>query len=584
MQWQLLVLAWCAFLHLGQCMFHKNKRATTEHVPAAKRLRANLADLYLSNQLAGERIQNLASDAHDSGANNMDLRTAGSYGRLRKNITRDLKRKLMRGNKWQPNYYAKIRIWDKQSQSVQKKWVAVALPHEILHSLVFFNEESVFLNTTGMCHRTKQNFLGLKAELGGELCGLGLWGDGIPVNWDRSESIDTWSLNIPGLPGPQGSARFPLAALNHKHVAKKVTNDDLLEIFAWSFRCLLEGKMPSSRHDKSRWLSHDKWRQKLQNKCIGGGSAGFRAALTEVRGDWKHYADVFRLPAHNTKASCCWLCSCTPKNIRDVFANATWRIQRTTHWDNVTKWLNKGSISPILSFPGFRTAMFLIDWLHVMDLGVANEFQANIFLLLLTKMPGSTVDARCSALFKILQTWYSQHPCDSRLDNLVPTMLSGKKGVKLRARGAETRNLIPFTLEMALLHLDSSVPLEAAAKQAAVHLHAMYQNLSEHAFCAEHLKLHSRLFALQLVALEKFTLATDPASKAWKVKPKLHLMQELAEESVSNPSAVWCYRDEDYGGTIARLARSRGGPSPALACSRKVLQTFYANHDVPHFV
>jgi hypothetical protein len=215
---------------------------------------------------------------------------------------------------------------------------------------------------------------------------------------------------------------------------------------------------------------------------------------------------------------------------------------------------------------------------------VANEFQANLFLLLLTKMPGSTADARCSALFKTLQTWYSKHPCDSRLDNLVPSMLSGAKGVKLRARGAETRNLIPFTHEMALLHLDSNVPLEAAAKQAAVHLNAMYQNLSESSFCAEKLKMHSRLFALQLVALEKYTQATHPESQAWKVKPKLHLMQELAEESFSNPSLVWCYRDEDYGGTIARLARSRGGPCPVLACSRRVLQTFYANHDVPKFV
>ena len=89
----------------------------------------------------------------------------------------------------------------------------------------------------------------------------------------------------------------------------------------------------------------------------------------------------------------------------------------------------------------------------------------------------------------MLQHYYSTHPCDSRLDNLTLSMLStDKKGVKLRAKGAECRNLVPFSLQLALDHLDASVPFEAAAKEATIHLAAMYQNLAKDFFNAEDLK------------------------------------------------------------------------------------------------
>ena len=184
----------------------------------------------------------------------------------------------------------------------------------------------------------------------------------------------------------------------------------------------------------------------------------------------------------------------------------------------------------------------------------------------------------------MLPRFYTTHPCDSRLDNLTLSMLSSdKKGVKLRAKGAECRNLVPFSLELALHHLDVSVPFEAAAKEATIHLAAMYQNLAKEFFNAEHLKNHSRMFALQYVALEASTVARDPKSRAWRVKPKLHLVQELAEHACLNPASVWCYRDEDFGGTLAALARPRGAAASVLTCSAKVLQLFYARQPVPAF-
>ena len=52
----------------------------------------------------------------------------------------------------------------------------------------------------------------------------------------------------------------------------------------------------------------------------------------------------------------------------------------------------------------------------------------------------------------------------------------------------------------------------------------------------------------------------------WVVKPKFHLMAELAAHGVHtsrDPSNVWTYADEDFFGVIFKLAYSRGGKRKA---------------------
>ena len=85
--------------------------------------------------------------------------------------------------------------------------------------------------------------------------------------------------------------------------------------------------------------------------------------LVEVRGDWKLYSDVFRLPAWNSKAGCCYRCTATPVTIRDTSSTACWRSSKLSHWDILCRMISEGkSIFPIFSFPGFDASMFAIDW------------------------------------------------------------------------------------------------------------------------------------------------------------------------------------------------------------------------------
>ena len=56
-------------------------------------------------------------------------------------------------------------------------------------------------------------------------------------------------------------------------------------------------------------------------------------------------------------------------------------------------------------------------------------------------------------------------------------------------------------------------------------------------------------------------LASTPKSR-WYLKPKLHLMQELAisAHEMGDPTMYWTYMDEDFMGLVSAMACSRGGP------------------------
>jgi len=194
-------------------------------------------------------------------------------------------------------------------------------------------------------------------------------------------------------------------------------------------------------------------------------------------------------------------------------------------------------------------------------------------------MPGNTELARCRELFLLIQIFYKANDVESRLDHLFPNMLcQKKKSPKLRAKAAEARGLVPFARDAAVRYLLDTDPAEHAAKQAAIQLASCYDCLSHAAFDHDLLRASCRRFCLLTVALE----ATD--SKLWRVKPKMHLFQEMCEMQASCPTDSWTYRDEDFGGTLAKISRKRGGLSSAMSTAKGVLQRFAAKHVLPSII
>lgn len=288
-------------------------------------------------------------------------------------------------------------------------------------------------------------------------------------------------------------------------------------------------------------------------------------------------------------AICCYKCFASKTDIQDCSATASWRSRRKTTFDHFQQCNEKGlNISALFSCPGMDLDAFQIDWLHAVDLGVAADFMGNLMYYILPKFPGTNQQERCSAMFRNIQAYYRTTSPGNRLDNLTPLMLrkvskkTSKMGSpKLRASAGEARALAPWTLQIATTFLDPDDVLEGTILAATKSLNKCYSFLSRESFDQDQLADHSRQFCVLYAAISKFF---DESNEClWVFKPKFHLFQELCEFQHGNPSLHWTYRDEDFGGSIAHMAKRRGGANTILSLSRDVLVKFMAQHLVPEW-
>lgn len=248
-----------------------------------------------------------------------------------------------------------------------------------------------------------------------------------------------------------------------------------------------------------------------------------------------------------------------------------------TKWELLDRILSNGcSVSPLFSVPGVTNTMFRIDWLHVCDQGVTADFLANLFVLVMDKLPGANKKARCLELWRRVQEFYEEHQVADRLQTLVLSMIQQvRKAPKLRCSAAQRRALVPFGVKISELLADDNA-VELSAKQAMKHLNQCYRALSTSSiFDTYVLQENSVKFALLYTALE----ASADGTRSWRVKPKLHLFMHLCSDG-SKPALYWNYRDEDWGGSVAKMSRRRGGLLSAKAFSENLLQRFRMHQPV----
>ena len=247
LRWVFFFLQFCCALP----MFHKRARTQDSSRDPAKRFRQNLSDLFLGNEVSGARAQSLFSDAELEGAQHVsDLAAAGARGSLAGNAGRDLTRKLLRGKGWPSLYKAQLRVWDVHNQREVTTAMPMLLPHELIAALAKHNSLESLLVRDGLTKDCREHLQQAEGKLQkASLLGLGLWCDGVPYNWDRSQSIEVVSLSLPGLCSSGAQLRLPLFGINKKYLFTNATYDDLFTVLSWSFRCLAVGHHPAARHD-----------------------------------------------------------------------------------------------------------------------------------------------------------------------------------------------------------------------------------------------------------------------------------------------------------------------------------------------
>ena len=556
-------------------MFHK--RAAPDYAEAdsaAKRLKANIQDLWLGNDLSAPRVASIFEQAAAAGVAGMGEFACTTSG---KNLARDMTRRILKdnkGNKWPPLYVANCKLFEPKTQCEKVCPVAFLLPHEVVAKFVRKNGLDQCCISDGLCENSKQHLLLCQQKMQCEnLVGLAYWGDGVPCTFDKNQSIEVMSWFLPGLMGVDQNIRIPFSIINKRYfTADHATIDDCMQIFAWSMKALFCGEYPEYDHTGVKLTG--------RRAQLAGTSLGCKGVLLEVRGDWAYFKSAFRLPQHNEGAGICWLCEAKPADVRQPSSSASWRTSRLSHWQLLRRQLALGcTISPIMSIPFVQNSIFLQDWQHCADQGILVDWLGGLFRYLLRKFPGTTQQERTQNLFVDIQTYYSTAvDLPGKLDNLTYKMLGPiGKPPKLRARAGEARGLVMYGYLAATRLLDNNNPLEQSIKQAMYHLHQCYCNLSKEAFSAANLREHSRRFAVLYVAIEE--RVNDPC--LFWVKPKLHQLQELCEMKQSCPSLFWNYRNEDFGGHVMQVAKKRGGRHSPYSLSANLLRKFTGKNALP---
>ena len=240
--------------------------------------------------------------------------------------------------------------------------------------------------------------------------------------------------------------------------------------------------------------------------------------------------------------------------------------------------------STLFGCPGLTLDDITLDWLHIVDLGVAQDIIGNLFHECVLKggIAGANKEERLKILWQKLREFYAAAKPASRLDNLTLEMFErAKQAPKLRAKGGETRYLVPFaealSAELAQQHKGEHWTTVASLCS---HLHACAKAIADQPFQAEKLQDHSKRMCVLWSALESEARALGSDTN-WRVKPKAHLFQELCQYvciTHGSPEGFWTYKDESWCGIMAKSAKRRGGQKHASTVPERLLNRFRALH------
>ena len=197
-----------------------------EDADAGKRLKSNLQDLWASGNTTSGRHVSLMKDALEAGVESCYSRVAAKQAQPSPEA---LYREALKGGQW-----PKLQIFNvplkAKNNDVREEPLAFLCPHDLIHQLVIQDHRCLqVLQDTGGLDETGAAHI---AQLAKDWCAqpipVSLWQDGVPFNWDRSESLEVFSISFPGLSsGQERNLRFPVTVLPHSFLLQGHFSKDL---------------------------------------------------------------------------------------------------------------------------------------------------------------------------------------------------------------------------------------------------------------------------------------------------------------------------------------------------------------------
>ena len=121
--------------------------------------------------------------------------------------------------------------------------------------------------TSGLDAIAQQHLEACEAQVGGSFIPLSFWSDGVPMSWDRNESVQCFTWTLPGLSRKDlKTLRIPFTVLP-KHFCTAETIDFVLEFFGWSLDIMFRGFFP--QHGLQGAEFEDAYRRNLAGQPLG---------------------------------------------------------------------------------------------------------------------------------------------------------------------------------------------------------------------------------------------------------------------------------------------------------------------------
>ena len=148
----------------------------------------------------------------------------------------------------------------------------------------------------------------------------------------------------------------------------------------------------------------------------------------------------------------------------------------------------------------------------------------------------------------------------------------------MKAKGAETRYLVPFCLGLAYEMWQGSqsdhhhmvfIMVQALHDFYMIMMNGKWHQQEASNQCQIFMDLYKKLH-LEALSMKQ---------RMWYIKPKFHLFQELVQYQaleLGNPRGFWEYKDEDFVGWVATMATRRGGSNTHRVLADKVLNRYRA--------
>jgi hypothetical protein len=567
-----------------------------------------LLKLFAQGDLAGTQVHDLAVAAWLDGWGRNDplavnLVKAGQSGRKRQQIANDIIKAAETAN------LVCSKAHPYQVNLASGGHALVFLPHEFYTSMVeecglpaLCLDPSTLEATDGIPRLLRQWANHEDVMFEGDLAQVGVLGihcDGVQytttIRAGASKSVLAASMNVISAHDHIRHRRQPLFVLRKVRLCSCGcqgfhTIQELMDVVAWSMRCLMAGVAPSCRHDGSVWTDLD-----IENR-LPPATIIPRACLLQVRGDWEWLEQCFRLRSVSSD-SFCWMCDSTkttlgPLHYHNFSPDAAHRQTLITHHEYIQACVQESSQpSHLFKCPGTTLDHLTVDAMHAADLGTFQDAVGSLFWLEATHKPWHRTQLRgLQNLNRMINEFYAAHP-GLGLTKATPLVwtqiLAEKPGYpNLKAKAAQTRHLAQFCLTLAQLHRSGNagrpafvfqpghwLELEAARhRDLLVLLFEGFLEFNQSCACHPFVPAECR------AAMYKYLQALGDLHRLWRagrtveqqrrlpfhLRQKAHVCQHMVEEKIDawgSPSSFWCYRDEDFIGCIKDIARKTMHPA-----------------------